>query len=309
MKSSLVIIIPVYEELAAKQLFMDIAAEFESDCHLLVVDDGSLNDPVQKEWLTEAGLSGTVIHLNQNVGHQSAIAVGLNYCIEQLHAEQVVIMDADGEDKPMSIKTLLERLESSSAEIVVAHRGSRMESIKFKAFYAIYRAVFWLFVGKSIRFGNFMAMTTKAAQRLARDQSTWQHVAGTVLNSRMDIDHCSIDRGKRYSGKSKMNFVNLTLHGLRSIIVFSENVLVRITIFCTFFAALLIIGLGCMVLFKLAGMAIPGWFSTVTGILLLLLFQTVLTTLMVLMIDTNLRDQPDREIDYRSFVGKIVEVS
>jgi polyisoprenyl-phosphate glycosyltransferase len=47
------------------------------------------------------GLSGVVIKLKRNVGHQRAIAIGLNYVADH-HPDIActVVMDSDGEDTP-----------------------------------------------------------------------------------------------------------------------------------------------------------------------------------------------------------------
>ena len=56
------------------------------------------------------------------------------------------------------------------------------------------------------------------------------HLAATVLRSGLGLHRLPIDRGPRYDGRSKMSFVDLTSHGLRSIAVFGETVLTRIVI-------------------------------------------------------------------------------
>ncbi len=308
MLSELVIITPVYEDEAAQKFFHNIAKELNCNCQIVVVDDGSIHNPVKKQELLDAGLQGVILTLRKNVGHQSAITIGLNYVVDNMKFDQIVIMDSDGEDVPATIHALLRQLQATDVDVVVAKRKSRVESLKFKTFYAIYKILFWLLVGRSIVFGNYMALSQNAAQRLAITRETWLHLAGAVLNSRLCIGYCPLDRGERYAGKSKMNFVSLTLHGLRGIMLFSENVLVRITIFCVVFAGILVAALGIMIFFKIVGMAIPGWFSTVSGILLVMLFQTAIVALLVLMIASNLKGLPTAGFDYRQLIKLVVNV-
>ena len=52
--------------------------------------------------MAAAGLRGTVITLRRNVGHQRAIAIGLNYCAEELPAADVLVMLASGGDQRRS---------------------------------------------------------------------------------------------------------------------------------------------------------------------------------------------------------------
>src|SRR5262249_23310175 len=113
------------------------------------------------------------------------------------------------------------------------------------------------------------------------------HLAATLLVSRLPIRRLSIDRGARYDGRSKMSFVALAGHGLRSIAVFGEAALTRIII-----AAFCLAGLGALVLLivlamKLAGLASPGWATTVAGAVVGLLVQTVVVSLLGLLVVTR----------------------
>ena len=63
-------------------------------------------------------------------------------------------------------------------------------------------------------------------------EELWLNLAGCVLTSKLRVKTLDIDRGKRYNGESKMNFVSLTLHGFRALMVFAEDVLVRVGIIC-----------------------------------------------------------------------------
>ena len=204
-----VFIVPSYEDNAVEQLIKDIKSEYHSGIYVVVVDDGSIKDRMNQKWLQDAGVDGCVVRLEKNVGHQAAIAVGLNYAIDNLAWEHLIVMDSDGEDTPVSSRQLLASLDSEDVDIAVACRRSRVESFKFKAFYQIYKFVFFLLVGRTIRFGNFMAMRPFAAKRLAASSDIWQHLAACVLNSNLRLYECAIDRGRRYSGESKMNFVSL----------------------------------------------------------------------------------------------------
>ena len=57
----LVIVTPVYEDReASTQLFQDLASEFGASAYLVVVDDGSVREPVAPSALKRAGLSGVV---------------------------------------------------------------------------------------------------------------------------------------------------------------------------------------------------------------------------------------------------------
>ena len=44
-----------------------------------------------------------VLRLRRNVGHQRAIALGLTYLQVEAGCEAVIVMDADGEDRPADV--------------------------------------------------------------------------------------------------------------------------------------------------------------------------------------------------------------
>ena len=303
----LVVLTPIYEDMdAASRLFKELAIEFAGEVYVVAVDDGSIREPVEVSSIEEAGLRGVVIKLKRNVGHQRAIAIGLNYIAAQIDdVHRVVVMDSDGEDIPASIKELLKTLEPDDVDLVVAKRKSRVETLLFRAFYFLYKTLFSLFTGRRISFGNFMALKPAALKRLSAMQELWIHVAGCVLVSKLRMVHCALDRGPRYAGQSKMNFVDLALHGFRALMVFAEDVLVRVGIACTLVALLSVLGGSAAVVLKVIGFATPGWFSVALGILLLVFLQTGALTLMTLMLTGVVKGGIVDTADYEKFIDDV----
>jgi glycosyltransferase involved in cell wall biosynthesis len=305
--SSLVVVTPVYEDVeVATRLFKELASVFGPQVYIVAVDDGSVRQPLDAAAIAAAGLSGVVIKLKRNVGHQRAIAIGLSYVADHLpQAPKIVVMDSDGEDIPASIKELFSALESPEVDVVVAQRKSRVETFRFRAFYVVYKWMFILLAGKKISFGNFMALKPESVKRLASMQELWIHVAGCVLSSKLRIGACSLDRGARYAGQSKMNFVGLALHGFKGLMVFAEDVLVRVGIACALVAVLAVIGVIAAIVLKILGFATPGWFSIALGILVLVFLQTGALTLMTLMLTGVVKGGAVAPADYKGFIDKV----
>ncbi len=308
-ESITVIVIPTYEDAAAQQLIKNLSTEYGTSFYLVVVDDGSIENQVQSSWLDDVGVSGCILRLRKNVGHQAAITVGINYALENLSWQRLIIMDSDGEDTPRSSRQLLEVLDRKQIDIAVASRRSRVETIKFKVFYKFYKLIFFLLVGRTISFGNFMAMNRDAARRLAASPDTWHHVAASVLNAKLRVTHCAIDRGSRYTGASKMNFVSLVLHGFRGIMVFFDRVLVRISIVCILCAVVAVVAMIAIASLKVMGLASPGWFSTLSGILVLILFQVLILGLLSMFIAGSKRVALVSELDYSNLIHRVISVS
>lgn len=305
-----IVVTPVYEDVeASSRLFKELSTEFGQDVYVVAVDDGSVKQPLGIKNLSNAGVDGVILKLRRNVGHQRAIAIGLGYASEHMQSTQhVVVMDSDGEDLPATISTLLAQLESDHVDVVVAQRKSRVETVRFKAFYAVYKSFFGLMTGRAISFGNFMALKPAAVKRLVSMQELSIHVAGAVLASKLRTRVSPLDRGPRYAGQSKMNFVGLTLHGFKALMVFAEDVLVRVGIACAGIAALAVGGAIVTILLKLIGVAMPGWSSLAFGILVLMFLQTGALALMTLMITGVLRSGTvTTAISYNLFIEKVTK--
>jgi hypothetical protein len=305
----IIVVTPVYEDIEASSLlFKEIADQFSDQVYIVAVDDGSVAQPLTVGGFESAGIEGVVVKLRRNVGHQRAISIGLGYAAEHMDTNQlVVVMDSDGEDLPSTIPQLLHALNSVDTDVAVAQRKSRVETLRFKAFYLVYKWLFVLMTGRTISFGNFMALKSSAVKRLVSMQELSTHVAAAVLASRLRTEKCSLDRGPRYAGQSKMNFVGLVLHGFKGLMVFAEDVLVRVGIMSVLIASLSVFLSTMAVLLKVLGFSTPGWFSVALGILVLMLLQTSALALMTLMLTGVFRSGTlVGKQNYRDYIDKII---
>lgn len=287
------VVMPVYEDReSARHLLRELTDILPAPPYVVVVEDGSVRAPLQISDITDAGLTGEVLYLIRNMGHQRAIAVGVSYVASHLETEALVVMDSDGEDTPQSIPALLERLRRGDVDVVFARRRKRTETLKFRAFYTVYKLIFKLLTGRTIGFGNFSALGQIAIHRTAAMQEAWVHYAASLMVSRLRTGEVPTDRGRRYAGKPHMNFTSLSLHGLRSIMVFAEDVLVRVGLFSVLVAVASIGMLGAAVVLKIVGYATPGWFSTAVGLLLLMVLQAGVLTFVTLMVSGFVKSGP-----------------
>jgi glycosyltransferase involved in cell wall biosynthesis len=210
------------------------------DYKILVVDDCSSLE-VKKDKLK--GHPVEILHLNKNLGHQKAIAIGLSYLNANSKDDFFVVMDVDGEDKPEHLPILLEEASKDSAkEIVFARRTKRKESFFFKIFYKIYKYAFIFLTGKVINFGNFSVIPKKVLDKVTHVSDIWNHYPGGIIRSRLLYKSVGLERGMRYTGKSKMNYTSLVIHGLSAVAVYIDTVSVR-----------LLIAISCLILVAIAG--------------------------------------------------------
>lgn len=294
MPASTVILIPYYNDSESlNKLLSGLAVQLSplSDHRfsVLAVNDGS-SEP--------GGLSKSdffpieVLHLQRNIGHQKAIAIGLAWIKDNKPCDNVLIMDSDGEDRPEDAAVLFNALSGNAGKIIFAQRKSRQEGKGFLFFYRIYKLFFRILTGKHISFGNFMVMPKPVLEKAVYYSEIWSHVAGGLLKAGLPYTAVETHRGKRYAGKSKMNFTSLVLHGLGAIAVFMEVIATRLLIL-----SLIFIGLSLTAILVLLGIktftdyAIPGWTSTVVSAMLIVLLQSFLLSLFTIFLYLSSQSQ------------------
>ena len=314
MTSKYVILIPQYNDWEALNLLIerinqDVVAELLATTSLVIVDDCSSQD--LEHLVAFRGQQVQIVRLYGNLGHQRAIAIGLSYIAKEVSCEKVIVMDADGEDAPKDINALVAASEQSPDRIVFAQRTKRQESFTFRFFYGIYKFIFRQLTGKVITFGNFSLIPQRRLQNLVRVSEIWNNFPGGIIRSRIPYVAIPTERGKRLAGESKMNFVSLVLHGLSTISVLIDVTAVRILIFSIgmSLAALLVI---CIVLFlKWMNDASPGWASTLSSALLIVVLQSFLISLFLVFMVLQYRTQQQfiPVLQYRDFIEKVEDIS
>jgi len=287
---------PVYEDRQSAVAVIAALAKLPlKDIFVVAVEDGSLQDELCIDDIAQNRIEGEILYLRRNVGHQRAIAVGLMHVSQSHSPANVIVMDSDGEDAPASTLELLNGLDRGLSDVVVAQRRRRSESLGFRVFYQIYKLVFKILTGRSLHFGNFVALAPKAVRRLASMQETAVHFPGAIIASKLRAVALPIDRGQRYFGHSKLNFVGLALHGTRSMMVFAEDILVRVGISCIALTVISAVLIAIAATMKLLGYASPGWFTTVVGFLLILVMQSGILTFVTLMMSGIVRGSASLE--------------
>lgn len=273
---------------------------------LVVINDGSTDDKT----FISSKINVTSINLKINIGHQRAIATGLQFIYNEVeHKDYVVVMDSDGEDIPEDIMLLVEKAEKEkNKKIIFAQRKKRQESFLFKLGYLIYKKIFYFFTGQKINFGNFSIIPEALLSKVVHQKNIWNHYSGGIIQSRIPFDKILLDRGKRYHGVSKMNFYNLTIHGLSSISVYFDFLSLRILKFTSYGILLCSFSIAYILYQKIfTNNAIPGWASSLTLILTGIMLQLFTVTLIVLLLQLSSRKNisvPNSKI-YLDFIESI----
>lgn len=292
-----IIIAPVFNDFeSADCLLQDLERALEAEGHqrslVLLVNDGS-SDRCPPQLLKNRAVKVAMLHLRTNLGHQRAIAVALGFVSSWVPADAaVVVMDGDGEDHPKDINSLLRVLKANPDKIVVANRARRQESFGFRLGYGLYRALFRLLTGQTIRHGNFSAMSGRTCTRLAHLSSLWNHYAATLYISRIPIIGVELDRGSRYAGMSKMNLVSLIVHGLSAISVHIEKAGVRMLLGAFLISTLAgAVAVGVSIVRLFTDWAIPGWASIVGSSFLVLAVLSLISSVQLIFIVLAARER------------------
>ena len=227
----IIIIIPIFNDWESlKQLLLEIdqvIKEIEGilvDC--LVINDAStmktpeINKPKNIKSLK-------ILNMKQNKGHAKCNAFGIRYSIQKEKFDFLILMDGDGEDRPIELRSLIDKAKNDPNLSVVAKRVKRSEGIFFKTLYLMHKIITYIFTGKIINFGNYSCLTINDAKIIQDKASLWNSYSGTIKKYLLDYNEIDSARGKRFFGPSKMSFFNLIIHSFSIIAVFKYQVLWR----------------------------------------------------------------------------------
>lgn len=245
-----------------------------------------------------------ILHLARNLGHQRAIAIGLSHVEASYDCECVIVMDADGEDRPEDLPRLLDAFRRHPDSLIVAERLKRSEGRLFRTCYAGYKSVFRLLTGQHVSFGNFSLIPRDRLVHVVSMSEIWNNLPAGLIQSRLPLVRLPTERGVRYAGRSSMSFVSLVVHGLGAISVFSEAVFVRVSLFSVGFLALSAAIIAVVLGLKATGHATPGWASNVALSLSILAVQMVMLSVVAAFVVLNNRTAMTviPRVNYRHFL-------
>ena len=293
------VLVPVYNDYEClTQLLTDSmdCGLSELDATLFVVDDGSAVIHEDFPWLKPSAFTEIVlIRLRRNVGHQRALAIGLCQVADQKEFTHVVTMDSDGEDRVQDVRLLIEKLALPTANIAVARRTDRNESARFKFFYGYFKTLFRILTGQEMDFGNFVAMDRSSLARLTSMNELWNHYPAAIMRSKVPISRINLPRGKRYSGKSQMNFTSLVNHGLGAISAFIDTVLIRILVIASALVmGTLLIAFAVLAVRLITQTEFDTWVYTSILLILIALVQAMAVVVVVVFLNLTGRSNPAR---------------
>ena len=228
------ILIPVYNDWESLiKLLDEINKEIQdvkkAEFHCVVVNDAStIKSP--KINLPKNIKTLQIINMKQNKGHARCNAFGIRYLSKKNDFDYLIVMDGDGEDRPVEIKPLVDKALLQEDVSVVAKRIKRSEGPIFQMLYQIHKIITLVFTGKNVNFGNYSCLTKNDVKVLSTKESLWSSFSGSVKRHIPKLNTINSVRGARYFGPSKMSLFNLVIHSLSIIAVFKFAVFIRVAI-------------------------------------------------------------------------------
>tara|TARA_B100000767_G_scaffold251638_1_gene254812 strand:+ start:39 stop:911 length:873 start_codon:yes stop_codon:yes gene_type:complete len=229
----IIILIPVFNDWDSLiKLLYEINENIKNFKNIIfecvVVNDASTTN--QPELIKPNNIkSFQILNMKENRGHARCNAFGIRYIYKNKEFDNLILMDGDGEDRPVEIKDLINEIFHEPNKSIVAKRIKRSEGPFFQFLYQIHKIITYIFTGKNINFGNYSCLTKKDVEKLYSDASLWSSYSGTVKKNLNQFSEINSIRGLRYFGPSQMSFFKLLIHSFSIIAVFRYKVFLRST--------------------------------------------------------------------------------
>ena len=238
------------------------------DYQLIFIDDGSRDKtlPILKELCKEDPCS-RYISFSRNFGKESAMLAGLEYST----GECIVIMDADMQHPPEMIPELIKYYREGYDQVVTKRTrdgDQKRRTLLAKLYYKIVYSLIDVRLDDGI--GDFRLLSRNAAQALLSLQEYNRFSKGLFSWIGFQTKVIEMKNTQRAAGETKWSLRSLLHYGIEGIISFNNKPL-RI---CFYLGTVLILFSLAYLLFLLVnfichGVDTPGYFTTITSILLI----------------------------------------
>jgi dolichol-phosphate mannosyltransferase len=261
---------PVYnEEDLVEEFYRRTTAALQAyDYELIIVNDGSKDaTPEILDRLAEDDPRLRVVHLSRNFGHQPALTAGL----EHARGDAVAMLDADLQDPPELIASMVERW-SEGSDIVYMVRQHRDGESFFKLttarwFYKLFRALAQVDLAPNS--GDFRLLDRRALNALLSMGERSRFLRGMTVWVGFTQSAIGYHRDARYAGQTKYPLRKMLRFSLDAILSFSHTPLQLATYLGFLFSGVAFLAIPVVIVMKLLGSYLPGFGSITIAILML----------------------------------------
>lgn len=264
------VVAPVYNEELLLEVFHErvCTALAEIPFELVLVDDGSADrTPELLAAIAARDARVKVVELSRNFGHQTALTAGLDHA----RGDAIVMMDADLQDPPELIPTMVEHWRTGT-DVVYAVRRQREGETRFKLatarwFYRIFDAL--ANVPLEHDSGDFRLLdrapldallSMRERNRFLRGMTVWIGYTQTAV---------PYERDARYAGETKYTLGRMLRFSFDAISSFSHRPLQLATLFGFLVSLVAFIAIPVVIALRIAGSYLPGFGSITIAVLLL----------------------------------------
>ena len=150
----IIILIPVFNDWESlKKLLIQIEniikkfPDFIIEC-FVVNDASTIAKPEFKK--PEKIDSLKILNMKENRGHARCNAFGIRYITQNEKFDYLILMDGDGEDRPLELEDLITKALKKPNFSVVAKRVKRSEGLFFQSLYIMHKLITYFFTGKKL---------------------------------------------------------------------------------------------------------------------------------------------------------------
>lgn len=267
------LVVPVYNESEVIATFYDRASRALGalngfDYEILFIDDGSSDDSYgQLVGFAARDPHVRVLKLSRNFGHQIAITAGIDHS----RGDCVVVIDADLQDPPEVIASMIEKWEEGF-DVVYGVRADRDGESAMKLFTA---SMFYRLLGRLARIqipsdvGDFRLISRRAADELTHLREKDRFVRGLVSWIGFRQTGVAYHRDKRYAGETKYPYRKMIKFAMDGIASFSTTPL-KLATWLGYGASLLAFGfLVVVIIQKLLGYTVQGFATIMVAMMFL----------------------------------------
>ena len=226
-----IILIPLFNDWkSVSKLLKEIdiqVNDWKAEICVFIINDASTEKRSGLEFHFKKIKLLKILNMKKNTVHQRCIAAGLKYICKNEDFDRVIVMDADGEDRPEELNDFFKKTEENPNMTITGNRFKRSEGIIFKILYEVHKLLTFIFTGKLIKFGNFSCLPKTHVEQLIQKPHLWNSYSSAVVKTINDRTFIASIRGSRYVLPSKMNFTGLIFHSLSIISVFRNLVIIR----------------------------------------------------------------------------------
>lgn len=220
------VVIPVYNEAEVLPAFQERLSTALKDlnlsCEAIYVNDGSRDNSLSilqalKNKYQNTHVQIGIVDLSRNFGKEIALSAGLDYA----SGDAVIVIDADLQDPPELIPTLIETAKQGY-DVVYAKRESRQGETWLKKLTAhlFYRVIRWITpIEIPADTGDFRLLSRRAVESLKTLREKHRFMKGLFAWIGYPQTAVTYQREPRFAGTTKWNYWklwNLAIEGITS---------------------------------------------------------------------------------------------